>query len=158
MSTSNSEVAVSREKLPEFRPSIDRRFEITYYEDDPETPGKQKQCELVIYVIAGMYDDGRLGEVFFRGAKLGTLLSGTLDSMATMMSIALQYGVPLQEMTKKWRGCQFGPAQAFGLKDPEFRKCTSIFDLIAQWLDLRFPEGRLLVDPKAKPLLANTAP
>lgn len=145
MPTSETRTNPVREKLPGERATINRRFRIVFTDDDPEVPGKKLKYELKLYVIAGMYDDGRLGELFFRGEKLGTFMSGILDSMATTISIALQHGVPLQQLTSKYRGAKFGPAQQFGLDDADFRSCTSPMDLIAQWLDLRFPDGKFSV-------------
>jgi hypothetical protein len=135
-----------RDKLPGERASFDRRFRIVQWEDDPTEPGKKVMTELKLYVIAGMYDDGRLGELFIRAEKMNGFISGILDAMATTISIALQHGVPLQQMTQKYRGGRFPPAQAFGLDDKEFKSCTSPMDLVAQWLDLRFPEGKLALE------------
>lgn len=97
--------------------------------------------ELKLYVIAGMYDDGRLGELFIRAEKMNGFISGILDAMATTISIALQHGVPLKQLTEKYRGARFPPSQSFGMDDKEFKSCTSPMDLIAQWLDKVFPGG-----------------
>lgn len=137
---------VLREKLPGERASIDRRFHIRYQETEHD-PGNLQATRTVtkslkMFVVAGMYEDGRIGELFVHTNKQGELINGTLETMATMMSLGLQHGVPLGLMTAKMRGTQFPPAQFIGLDDPDFRKCTSVIDLIAQWLDMRFPEGK----------------
>jgi ribonucleoside-diphosphate reductase alpha chain len=131
-----------REKLPSERPGFTRRFSVNYLVPDPANAGKMISQELTFYVQPHMYDDGRLAEVFIKGAKQGELLSGALDMMATMISIGLQYGIPLQLITSKLRNHRFGPGGFTG--DPEFHSCTSVFDLIAQYLDKKFPDGRLI--------------
>ena len=47
------------------------------------------------YVTVGLYEDGLPGEMFIRMAKEGSTVSGLMDSFATAVSLALQYGVPL---------------------------------------------------------------
>jgi ribonucleoside-diphosphate reductase alpha chain len=64
-------------------------------------------------------------------------MSGALDTVATLFSIALQYGVPMVVLTTKWRHQKFGPS-GFLVEDSDLKSCTSPFDAIAQWLDLRF--------------------
>ena len=49
-------------------------------------------------ITLGFYDDGRLGEVFIDGAKSGSDMAATIHDAATLVSIALQYGVPLGTM------------------------------------------------------------
>lgn len=134
-----------REKLDSVRPSIVRRFHLHYFETDDDT-GIQVKKELKFYIRPGMYADGRIGEIFIDGDKQGGLIKGAMDAMATVMSIALQHGVPLQSLTAKLRGATFGPSGLTG--DAEFRRCSSVFDLIAQYLDAKFPNGRLAGVPE----------
>ena len=138
MPTVEERIVPVREKLPDERPSFIRRFHIQYFETDEETGVKTKR-DLKFYIQPGMYEDGRLGEVFIKGEKQGGLISGALDAMAMVISIGLQHGVPLQLLTAKLRNNRFGPSGLTG--DSEFRSCTSIFDLIAQYLDRTFPDG-----------------
>lgn len=44
----------------------------------------------------GFYDDGRPGEVFLNGAKVGTVLDLNACEAAVMASLALQYGAELE--------------------------------------------------------------
>lgn len=124
------------EKLPDDRESRTRKFAIKYQDDETKEPRKLK-----FFIIAGMYADKRIGEVFIRGDKIGGFISGALDALAMTISIGLQHGVPLQAITGKLRYNQFGPSGFTG--DTTFRSCTSMFDLVAQWLDYEFPDGRL---------------
>jgi hypothetical protein len=50
----------------------------------------------VFAVTLGFYPDGRLGEVFIHGAKAGSETDGIARDGAVLLSIALQYGVPLE--------------------------------------------------------------
>jgi ribonucleoside-diphosphate reductase alpha chain len=61
------------------------------------------------YLHLGMHEDGSLGEVFVRMAKEGSTVSGLLDAWATMVSIALQYGAPLETLCEKMVGTTYAP-------------------------------------------------
>jgi len=137
MPTSEKDIPV-RQKLLSERPGFTRRFNLVYFEDSDK--GERVKKELTFFIKTGMYDDGRLGEIFITCSYQDGFIRGALDSMAIMMSMALQNGVPLQQLTEKLRWCTFGPSGLTG--DPEFRRCTSVFDLIAQYLDAKFPNGR----------------
>lgn len=47
-------------------------------------------------VTLGRYPDGRVGEVFISGAKAGSEVDAVARDGAILLSIALQYSVPLQ--------------------------------------------------------------
>jgi ribonucleoside-diphosphate reductase alpha chain len=119
-----------RTPLPDFRKGITRKFEIPYVHKDGS------KDKLKLYITANTDDDGKLREVFIKADKMGGLASGALDAIATMISIALQYGIPLEVLTSKLRNNRYGPSGFLG--DPEFKSCSSPFDLIAQFLDSRF--------------------
>lgn len=122
---------VGHKKLPEDRQAITRRFSIPYTHEDgsPDT--------LKLYVTAGLYPDGSLGEIFIRADKVGSFMAGALDTVAMMFSIAIQHGVPVEMLTSKLRHSRFPPS-GFMAKDPEFKSCSSPFDLVAQWIGTRF--------------------
>jgi len=69
-----------RRRLPDERHSLTHHFSV----------GGQEG-----YVTVGLYEDGLPGELFIRMAKEGSTVSGLMDSFATAVSLALQYGVPL---------------------------------------------------------------
>lgn len=129
---------MTRERLPSERPSITRDFSVPYSDGTEEQRFK-------IFLVAGVYDDGRLGELFIytdrKNDQLSSLLAGMLDTIATTISIGLQHGVPLAEYLGKLRHSHFGPAGKTG--DAQFPTCTSLFDLSAQWLAATFPDGVL---------------
>lgn len=129
-------MAVTREKLDSVRAGITRKFKLRYKD---EVTGEDKV--LRFYVTANTYSDGRLAEVFIRGDKIGGFLGGVLDTWAIMFSMAMQHGIPMETITEKLRHQRFGPGGGF-TGDEEFKSCTSMFDLVAQWLDKRFPNGK----------------
>lgn len=89
-----------------------------------------------LYFTVSTYADGRPGELFLKADRTGTLASGVLDAVATTVSMLLQYGVPLDEITSKLRHTRYEPAGFTG--DAEFPRCTSPLDLLAQWLERKF--------------------
>lgn len=110
-----------RNRLPDERESITHRFDIA-------------GCKG--YLTAGMYEDGSLGEIFTRIAKEGSVLSGLLDGFATAVSIALQYGVPLEVFIDKFTNVRFEPDGV--TRNPDIPIAKSIIDYIFQWLEIRF--------------------
>lgn len=110
-----------RKRLPQERQAITHRFEV----------GGQEG-----YLTVGLYEDGTPGEIFLRMAKEGSTVSGLIDSFATAVSMALQYGVPLQVLVSKFSHMRFEP-QGF-TKNPEIPIAKSISDYIFRWLASRF--------------------
>lgn len=135
---------MTRERLPELRSGATRSFAVRVVETDDAT-GKSITRHVKFDVTANVYPDGRVGEIFIHSEKMGAFVSGALDALATIMSIALQHGVPLGSMLEKLRRSRFGPGGYTG--DSTFRSCSSLFDLVAQWLEYRFPTGKLCPDP-----------
>lgn len=122
--------APQRDRLPAERSSVTRAFRLKYTHKDGSVD------EMHFYFTAGFYADGRLGEVFIKADKTGSLASGTLDATSTYISMMLQYGIPLDVITGKLRHSRFPPNGFTG--DPEIPSCSSPLDLLAQWLDLKF--------------------
>ena len=48
------------------------------------------------YITVGLYEDGQPGELFITMSKEGSTIGGLMDTVGTLTSIALQYGVPLR--------------------------------------------------------------
>ncbi len=112
-----------REVLPDERRSITHKFRV----------GDQEG-----YITVGLYDDGRPGEIFVKINKEGSTVSGLTDAVAKLASIALQYGVPLDELAPKMRNTRFEPYGPTG--NPEVPWATSIVDYIFRWLELKFSQ------------------
>ncbi len=112
------------------------------------------------YITAGLFEDGAPGEIFITMSKEGSTLSGLMDAFATMVSLSLQYGVPLKVLTNKFSHVRFEPSGVTNNKDIRFAK--SIIDYIFRWMALKFlpPEEaqhfKVTDVPGAKP--ANGAP
>jgi ribonucleoside-diphosphate reductase alpha chain len=86
------------------------------------------------YLTAGTYDDGRLGELFLKFGKQGSTLAGVMDAFSIAISVALQYGVPLETFVEKFTNMRFEPA---GLTDdPDVRMAQSIMDYVFRRLTL----------------------
>ncbi|MFN2582107.1 MAG: vitamin B12-dependent ribonucleotide reductase, partial [Candidatus Dormibacteria bacterium] len=110
-----------RKRLPSERQALTHRFEVSGHEG---------------YITVGLYDDGQPGEIFLKMAKEGSTVSGLMDSFATAISLALQYGVPLQALVDKFSHTRFEP-QGF-TKNPEIPIAKSVMDYIFRWLASRF--------------------
>jgi hypothetical protein len=54
-----------------------------------------KHARQSVTVTAGYYADGALGEVFVTAPKVGSNLEAIARDAAVMLSIAVQFGVPL---------------------------------------------------------------
>jgi len=123
-SVDSKEARVLRHKLPDERRSITHKFDIAGHEG---------------YIIAGMYEDGQPGEIFITMSKEGSTISGLMDSFATAISIALQYGVPLKGLVDKFSHMRFEPSGF--TKNPDIPMAKSIMDYIFRWLASKFLDG-----------------
>jgi ribonucleoside-diphosphate reductase alpha chain len=110
-----------RRKLPAERQAITHKFSIGGHEG---------------YITVGMYDDGLPGEIFLVMAKEGSAISGLMDSFATAISLALQYGVPLKVLIDKFSHVRFEPSGHTGNREVPYAK--SIVDYIFRWLASKF--------------------
>jgi ribonucleoside-diphosphate reductase alpha chain len=117
-----------RRRLPAERSAITHRFDIAGHEG---------------YITVGLYPDGQPGEIFLKMAKEGSTVSGLMDSFATTVSVALQYGVPLRDLVNKFAHVRFEPSGFTGNQEIPIAK--SIVDYIFRWLGSRF----LSTDEKA---------
>ena len=89
------------------------------------------------YITAGMYEDGTVGEIFLTDiGKEGSTLRGMMNSFATAISIALQYGVPLETLVRKFAYMRFEPEGI--TPNPEIPFAKSMPDYIMRWLASRF--------------------
>ncbi|HSN12797.1 MAG TPA: vitamin B12-dependent ribonucleotide reductase, partial [Propionibacteriaceae bacterium] len=88
------------------------------------------------YMTASQYEDGRLGEVFLKLGKQGSTLAGVMDAFSIAISIALQYGVPLEQYVQKFTNLKFEPAGM--TDDPDVRIAQSIMDYIFRRLALDY--------------------
>jgi len=113
-----------RKKLPDERTALTHKFSIAGHEG---------------YLTVGLYDDGKPGEIFLRMAKEGSTVSGLMDTIATMTSISLQYGVPLKTLVDKFSHTRFEPAGFTNNREIPIAK--SVMDYVFRFLGTRFLTG-----------------
>ncbi len=79
--------------------------------------------------------------------KEGSTISGLMDTIATMTSYSLQYGVPLKFLVDKFSHSRFEPSGF--TQNPDIPIAKSITDYVFRWLGLNFLSGEALsVDPQ----------
>jgi len=118
-----------RERLPDERPSVTHKFSVAGHEG---------------YLHVGLYPEGhrnagRPGEIFITMAKQGSTIAGLMDSFATAISLAFQYGVPLEDLVSKFGHVRFEPAGF--TNNPKIPIAKSITDYIFRYLSLKFLGG-----------------
>jgi ribonucleoside-diphosphate reductase alpha chain len=111
----------ARRHLPDERESITHKFSIAGHEG---------------YITVGMFEDRTPGELFITMSKEGSTISGLMDSLATSVSIALQYGVPLKVLVDKFSHARYEPAGF--TNNPDIPIAKSISDYIFRWLGKKF--------------------
>jgi ribonucleoside-diphosphate reductase alpha chain len=124
----------NRHRLPDERSAITHHFSIAGHEG---------------YLTVGLYPNGKPGEIFIRMAKAGSTIAGLMESFGTVVSVALQHGVPLQVLVGKLSHTRFEPSGWTGNEQLGYAK--SIMDYLFRWLELRFLSGTQL------PLFVTTA-
>ena len=123
-STRSEPVRPLRRRLPDERLAITHHFSIAGHEG---------------YLTVGVYEDSSPGEIFITMAKQGSTISGLMDSFATAVSLALQYGASLEVLCRKFTHMRFEPSGWSG--NPKIGYATSIVDYIFRWLQLKFIVG-----------------
>lgn len=78
-----------RRKLPNRRRNQVVRFD--HLHPDTRMPSPH-------FATIGYYDDGQVGEIFLDAKKMATDVANLARDCALILSIALQYGVPIEEM------------------------------------------------------------
>lgn len=110
-------VANGRNHLPTDRAGLIHKFNV----------GEQEG-----YLTVGLFEDGSPGEVFITTAKVGSTVRGLYETIGILTSVSLQYGVPLDALTRVFQNIEFEPR---GLtRNPEIPTATSVVDYIFHWL------------------------
>ncbi len=143
VATAGAERGLNRHKLPDERKSITHKFDIAGHEG---------------YITVGMYEDDLPGEIFVMMSKQGSTISGLMDSFATAISYALQYGVPLRFLVDKFSHMRFEPSGF--TKNPQIPYAKSIVDYLFRWLASKFldEEARREVGVIASEAYAGATP
>jgi ribonucleoside-diphosphate reductase alpha chain len=119
------QTAPYRRRLPDTRGSVTHKFTI------------DGNCEG--YLIVGLYDDGTPGELFITMAKEGSTVGGLMDTIGTLISMGLQYGVPIGVYVDKFTYTRFDPSGF--TKNPDIPIARSVVDYIFRWMGMRFIPG-----------------
>ena len=133
-----------RRRLPDTRRALTHKFDVAGHEG---------------YLTVGLYPDGQPGEVFITMAKEGSTIGGLMDTIATLVSVSLQYGVPVESLVRKFEHVRFEPNGMTRNRDIPFAK--SLTDYIFRYLAMEFVPGyRAANAPKrdgdaAPPLVAE---
>ncbi|HLL90418.1 MAG TPA: hypothetical protein VK324_14055, partial [Tepidisphaeraceae bacterium] len=130
-----------RRRLPDTRHAINHKFEIAGHEG---------------YINVGLYEDGTPGEVFITMAKEGSTIGGLMDAIATLVSVSLQYGVPVESLVRKFEHVRFEPAGM--TRNPEVPFAKSLVDYIFRWLAMEFVPGYRAANAPARAKKAPPAP
>lgn len=124
----------ARRRLPDTRAAFTHKFEIAGHEG---------------YMTVGVFEDGQPGELFVTMAKEGSTIGGLMDTIGALTSMALQYGVPLDGLVKKFAHQRFEPSGF--TRNPDIRSASSIIDYVFRWMACQFIAGyREATSPHAK--------
>jgi len=109
--------------MPATRDAITHKFSINGHE---------------AYLTIGLFDDHMPGEVFIKMSKEGSTLSGLMQAYCRAFSLALQFGLPLPEAVRRFKGMRFEPMGP--TSNPDIPEAKSIIDYIALYLEVEFIE------------------
>lgn len=118
-------MVASRQTLPATRESLTHKFAIARHEG---------------YLTIGLYPDGRPGEIFIKMAKEGSTISGMCQAFCRAFSIALQYGLTIEDAVVRFKGMRFEPMGP--TNNPDVPEASSIVDYVARYLEIHFGERR----------------
>ena len=113
-----------RRRMTDTRIALNHKFDIAGHEG---------------YINVGMFDDGQPGELFVQMQKEGSTIGGLMDTVGALTSMALQYGVPLESMVRKFAHSRFEPSGF--TQNPDIRTASSITDYVFRWLGCQFIKG-----------------
>ena len=113
-----------RRRMSDTRVALTHKFDIAGHEG---------------YITVGMFEDGQPGELFIQMQKEGSTIGGLMDTVGALTSMALQYGVPLESMVRKFAHSRFEPSGF--TKNPDIRVASSITDYVFRWLGCQFIKG-----------------
>ncbi len=114
-------MVATRESLPTTRSSLTHKFQVAGHEG---------------YLTIGLYEDGRPGEIFIKISKEGSAISGMCQAFCRAFSLALQFGLPLEEAVARFKGMRFEPMGQ--TSNPDIPEASSLIDYVARFLELEF--------------------
>jgi ribonucleoside-diphosphate reductase alpha chain len=123
--------SIHRRKLPATRTSVTHKFAIANFEG---------------YLTVGLHANGQPGEIFIKMSKEGSTLSGLIQAFCRAFSLAMQYGLTLEDAVHRFRGMRFEPMGP--TNNPDIPEAQSVIDYVARYLERQFVEqpvaGRLV--------------
>lgn len=114
-----------RHSLPPTRSSLTHKFVIGGHEG---------------YLTIGLHGDGSPGEIFIKMSKEGSTISGMCQAFCRAFSLALQFGLTVDEAVVRFKGMRFEPMGA--TNNPEIPEAMSIVDYVARFLEVEFGRSR----------------
>jgi hypothetical protein len=120
------EMIATRQSLPTTRDSVTHKFSVARHEG---------------YLTIGLYPDGSPGEIFIKMSKEGSTISGMCQAFCRAFSLALQFGLTVDEAVVRFRGMRFEPMGS--TSNPDIPECSSIVDYVARYLELNFGKERV---------------
>ncbi len=118
-----------RRRLPAERQALCHKFDVAGHEG---------------YIHVGFFEDGTPGEIFIKMAKEGSTISGLMDTIGVLTSMALQFGVPLEVLVSKFSHVRFEPSGF--TKNPEIPMAKSLIDYLFRFMGARFLSGDARAD------------
>ena len=115
--------AYRRHRLPDDRHAVIHKFTVGEHEG---------------YLTVGEYVAGEPGELFIHISKEGSTVSGLMDAVGALTSVALQSGVPLETLVRKFSHSRFEPSG--WTRNPQIGHASSILDYVFRWMGMRYLE------------------
>ncbi len=114
-------MVATRQALPTTRDSLTHKFSVDRHEG---------------YLTIGLYPDGRPGEIFIKIAKEGSAISGMCQAFCRAFSLALQFGLSIEEAVARFKGMRFEPMGV--TSNPDIPEASSIVDYVACYLEREY--------------------
>ena len=130
-----------RRRLPDTRHATTHKFDVAGHEG---------------YITVGLYEDGQPGEIFIRMAKEGSTIGGLMDTIATLVSVSLQFGVSVESLVRKFEHVRFEPSGM--TRNTEIPFAKSLVDYIFRWLAMEFVPGYRAANSPKRPAVPSPAP
>lgn len=130
-----------RRRLPSTRNSLTHKFSVGGHEG---------------YITVGLFEDGSPGELFVTMAKEGSTIGGLMDTIGTLTSMSLQYGVPLEVLVNKFTHMRFEPSGWTGNAD--IPNAKSVVDYIYRWMGIQFLAGYREANTPKRDVDADSVP
>jgi ribonucleoside-diphosphate reductase alpha chain len=87
-----------------------------------------------VFLTTNQFADGRPGEVFAKWGKEGSTAGGLMEAFSIVLSLALQYGAPVEQIVTKLKDIRFEPLGR--TDDPEVPEVSSVMDWVARRIAL----------------------